>query len=113
MAKAVFSFADSLRSTCQYPEAMSNVANYCAPDNKPKQSLMFGKGQASFFVMLFSLRRSMQNLADPSFLFANTTGDDHGEIEGLDNTILEHLIQILINYGLFSNCWGSIWGFDR
>lgn len=64
--KCGFTFVKLFQWTLPIPLANSKVENHCAPDNASSASSILFKGYASFFVIELSLRKSMQNLVDPS-----------------------------------------------
>ena len=82
MVKAVYCLDSSAIFTCQNPLFKSIQEKMQAPTMVSMISGILGKGWASFSVLSFSHRKSIQNLRVPSFFHTNTTALHQGEVDG-------------------------------
>ena len=80
--KAVYCQDFSDIRTCQNPDFRSILEKNQAPTMDSMVSCMWGRGNESFLVLAFSLRKSIQNRRVPSFLRTRTMALHQGDFDG-------------------------------
>ena len=80
VAKVIFSREFGRIWICPKPLLRSNVENTLVPAKESSASATKSTGNLSTLVTLLTLRKSTQNLYDPSF-FTKTTGEVQGETD--------------------------------